>query len=239
MNIAILSDIHANFEALERCLQYMEDKKIEYTAVLGDIIGYGADPEMCTNKVREIADTTIIGNHDAAVIGTTDIAYFNMTAREAIIWTRTKITEEDRLYFKDMPCTSGIDRILFTHGSPNNPEEWKYIFNWFDTLDEFESFEEMICFVGHSHIPGIFDQSETIAHNKGPVKLDPEKKYIVNVGSIGQPRDGDPRLSFALLDSDTWTLEIVRLEYDVETARQKIIDTGLPRFLGDRLLTGK
>ena len=240
MKLAILSDIHANLEALNRCLQYLdEEAEIGFTAVLGDIIGYGTDPVPCIKKMKERADVSIIGNHDAAVAGTADIGYFNMVARESIIWTRSQISEHERSYLVNLPYTATKDNIRFTHGTPRDPEKWHYIFDWNDTKDEFNGFSESICFVGHSHIPGIFEQSGTIPHADGPVQLDPGSKYIINVGSIGQPRDGDPRLAFAVLERDTWTLEIIRLEYDVETARQKIINSDLPPLLGNRLLLGR
>ncbi|KPK93559.1 hypothetical protein AMJ80_05855 [bacterium SM23_31] len=240
MKLAILSDIHGNLEALERCLQYLDEQRdITFTAVLGDIVGYGADPCLCIEKIRDRADIAIIGNHDAAVIETTNIEYFNLLARKAITWTQEQISAEDRAYLAGMPYKIIKDNILFTHGTPGEPEKWMYIFNWFDAVNEFGNFSESICFVGHSHVPGIFGQPALILHDSGPVQLDPAGKYIINVGSVGQPRDNDPRLSFAVLDRNNWTIEIVRLEYDVVTARQKIIDDNLPQFLGDRLLMGR
>ena len=240
MKVAILSDIHANLEAFERCEQFLDEiGDIEFTAILGDIVGYGADPGLCIDKAKEIADVNIIGNHDAAVIGTADITYFNMAARKAILWTRDQLNDDYCAFLKGLPYSESKDELLFTHGSPNDPKEWKYIFNWFDALDEFHGFDETVCFVGHSHVPGIFEESETIPHDAGSVQLDSAKKYIVNVGSIGQPRDGDPRLSFAVLDTTSRLLEIIRLEYDVEAARNKIIETGMPEYLGNRLLKGR
>jgi len=240
MKIAILSDIHANLEALESCAEYIkENDDIEFTAILGDIIGYGADPARCIDIAKEIGDINIIGNHDAAVIGTTDITYFNMAAREAIFWTRKQLNDDYYDFLKDLPYSKSQKNILFTHSSPNDPKEWKYIFNWYDALDDFNSCDEKVCFVGHSHVAGIFEEAETILHGEGPVQLDPEKQYIVNVGSIGQPRDGDPRSSFAILDTTTSILEIIRVEYDVKLARDKIIETGMPEYLGNRLLQGR
>lgn len=240
MKLAIISDIHGNLEALERCLQYLDEQSdITFTAVLGDILGYGGDPCMCMEKIRNRADIAIIGNHDAAVIGTTDIEHFNPLARKVITWTRDQISEDDRTYLANLPYKVIKDNILFTHGTPGDPEKWMYIFNWFDAVDEFRNFSESICFVGHSHVPGIYEQSAPIPHDSGTLQLNPDNKYIINVGSVGQPRDSDSRLSFAVLDQDNWTIEIVRLEYDIETARQKIIDNNLPQLLGDRLLMGR
>lgn len=240
MKVAILSDIHANLEALVRCEQFLnENDDIEFTAILGDIVGYGADPKLCIDKAKEIGDVNIIGNHDAAVIGTADVTYFNLAARKAILWTREQLNDDYCEFLKGLPYSVSKDDLLFTHGSPNDPKEWKYIFNWIDALDEFHYFDETVCFVGHSHVPGIFDESETVTHDAGPVQLDTKKKYIVNVGSIGQPRDGDPRLAFAVLDTDALLLEIIRIEYDVEAARNKIIEAGMPEYLGNRLLQGK
>jgi len=240
MKLAIISDIHGNLEALEKCLQYLDEQSdITFTAVLGDILGYGGDPCLCMEKIRNRADIAIIGNHDAAVIGTTDIEYFNPLARKVIVWTRDQISEDDRTYLANLPYKVIKDNILFTHGTPGDPEKWMYIFNWLDALDEFRNFSESICFVGHSHVPGIYEQLASIPHDAGAVQLDSAGKYIINVGSVGQPRDSDSRLSFAVLDQDNWTIEIVRLEYDIETARQKIVNNNLPQLLGDRLLMGR
>lgn len=240
MKVAILSDIHANLEALESCEEFIKkNSDIEFTAILGDIVGYGADPVLCIDKAKELGDVNIIGNHDAAVIGTADITYFNMAARDAILWTREQLNDDYCAFLKALPYSVSKDELLYTHSSPNNPIEWKYIFNWFDALDDFHTFDETVCFVGHSHVPGIFEESETVAHDAGPVQLGPGKQYIVNVGSVGQPRDGDPRSSIAVMDTTSLMLEIIRLEYDVESARKKIIETGMPEYLGNRLLKGR
>ncbi len=240
MKLAILSDIHANLEALEKSLQYIDNEIAPGKIIfLGDTVGYGADPVECVQKIRERADISILGNHDAAAVKMIDIDNFNPDARESALWTRGTLSDEDKLYLKGLPYRDAKWDFHFTHSAPHNPEQWKYIYRWNDTKEEFDYFEEQFCFLGHSHIPGIYGRDKSLPHENGPVQLDQDDRYIINVGSVGQPRDGDNRLSFAVFDSDSTVLEIVRLEYDITTARQKIIDSNLPEYLGDRLINGR
>lgn len=240
MKTALISDIHSNLEALTEALKYIEsDKEINKIVCLGDIVGYGADPAACLDIVTEKASITVIGNHDSAVARLTDIEYFNFVAREAIHWTRNNITEEHAAFLSSLPYEAKEDNILYTHSSPEAPEEWDYIFSFQDAQFQINSFPESICFVGHSHVPGIYGRTMQNPHEHGEVKLDPDEKYIINIGSVGQPRDGNPRLSFAVLDLNEYSIEIIRLEYDIETARGKILEFGLPKYLADRILAGR
>ncbi|MFC1553808.1 metallophosphoesterase family protein [candidate division KSB1 bacterium] len=240
MKIALISDVHSNLEALQTCFEYIDSNNdIEKTIFLGDLIGYGADPDNCILLVKEKTDSGIIGNHDCAVIEKTDIEYFNSFALEAVFWTRNNISEESRTFLISLPYTLNDNGTLFVHGTPGNPEIWDYILNWQSASLEFDNFEENICFVGHSHVPGIYSSENKIQHDSGVVELNRDDKYIINVGSVGQPRDGDPKLSFGIFDTDTWTIEIIRLEYDIETAGKKIINAGLPDALCKRLFRGR
>ncbi len=240
MKIAIISDIHSNLQALNVCLDYIENSKgIEYTAVLGDIVGYGANPSECISIVREKTAFSILGNHDSAAAGTIDISYFNSAAREAVLWTSGQLGVDELEYLKSLPFLESRDDIFFVHSSPGKPEAWKYVFYSDDLSGEFSNFSEKVCFIGHSHIAGIYRKKGILTHTDGPVELDPAEKYIINVGSVGQPRDGDPRSSFGIYDTEENTVEIVRLEYNITEARQSIIDKGLPDYLGERLLNGR
>jgi len=240
MKLAVLSDIHGNAEALNRCLEYIDAEcSVDEITVLGDIVGYGADPGICIQQVKKRAAFSVLGNHDAGVIGKTDIRYFNYSAQAAILWTQARIQEDERKYLNELPYSVIQYGIRFVHSSPNNPEYWKYIISWYDTADEFSHFPEKVCFIGHSHIPGIYTAEEFLPVMRGEFKLEPDTQYIINPGSVGQPRDGDPRLSFGIFDTETTAITIIRQEYDVETARQKIIDNNLPAVLGDRLLYGQ
>jgi len=240
MSIAVISDIHSNLEALQTCLEYIDRlDSIDSIICLGDVVGYGADPAACIDLIMKHSDAGIIGNHDAAVVGTTDINYFNYMAREAVHWTKQQISPEQTEYLRNLPYTFCQNNILFTHATPDNPEQWNYIFSLFEAVQQFEFFSESICFIGHSHIPEIYSESRQIAYTHSEiVQLDSNEKYIINVGSVGQPRDGDPRLAFAVFDQDEWKIEIVRLEYDTITASRKIRERGLHKFLAFRIING-
>jgi len=240
MKIALVSDIHSNLEALEECVRSIDAAGgVEKIVCLGDIVGYGADPAACTELVAARADITVLGNHDAAVTAAEELDYFNYVARDAIVWTQHRITGAHHAYLSSLPYTATHENLLFTHATPDKPEAWMYIFNQMDSLRQFDYFTESVCFIGHSHIPGIYGMHGQRPHDAGPAPLEREEKYLVNIGSVGQPRDGNPRLSFAFFDTDAWTVEIVRREYDVESASRKIRENGLPLFLSERILVGR
>ena len=228
MDIAIISDIHGNLEALNTALAEIDNMGVEEIICLGDIVGYGADPAACIALIRSRCQVVILGNHDAAAIGSQDIKYFNEFARLAVRWTQTGLSQDERTYLESLPYFEKRNGMHLVHGTPQNPEKWDYIFSDYDTLNQFSAIDGDICFVGHSHVPGIYTESGS----------ESAPKRIVNVGSIGQPRDRDPRLCFALFNTDSREVEFVRLEYDVETAAAKIRQAGLPEFLADRLSIG-
>jgi len=225
LKVALISDIHSNLEALERTLQEISERDIQDIYCLGDIVGYGADPNACIDRVREVAKKSIAGNHDFAVVGLTSTQYFNSYAQAAIRWTQQQLTEANRVYLKNMPLTCRRDDMFCVHATPTNPDKWDYIFSREEAERHFAAFEGSICFIGHSHIPAYF------------VSKDSTRRFI-NIGSIGQPRDRDPRLSFAIYDTDTAEVERIRLEYDIEKTAAKIRSAGLPDFLAERLLWG-
>lgn len=240
MKIAVISDIHSNLQALEVCIGYIESlDNIDYIAVLGDIVGYGPNPSECISLVKEKAAFSILGNHDSAAAGLSDITYFNYAAKEAVNWTVGKLKSDEINYLRELPYTVSRDDLLFVHSSPGDPEAWLYVLYSDDVTGEFQSFSEKICFIGHSHIPGIYGENGTVPHTDGPVELNSDEDYIINVGSVGQPRDGDPRSSFGIYDGDAGNIEIIRLEYDRDSVRRAIIDSGLPEYLGDRLISGR
>ena len=225
MKVALISDIHSNLEALERALQEISKRDIQDIYCLGDIVGYGADPNACIDRVRDIVKDSIAGNHDFAVAGLTSTQYFNSYAQAAIHWTQQKLTEANHLYLKNMPLTCRQDDMFCVHATPTNPDKWDYIFSREEAERHFAAFEGSICFIGHSHIPAHF------------VSKDGKRRFI-NIGSIGQPRDRDPRLSFAIYDTESKEVERIRLEYDVDKAAAKIRSAGLPDFLAERLSWG-
>lgn len=232
MKIAIISDIHSNLEALTAVLNEIDQQKISHAYCLGDVVGYGANPNECIQLLQDRKIPCIAGNHDKAAIKEIDIENFSDNARAGIFWTRSVLTIEALDFLRNLPLSMEEHGILFVHSAPDEPQEFRYLFYPEDTFSSFKSFSTPLCCVGHTHRPAIFCE-DMVSTN-----LSREKKFIINVGSVGQPRDGNWRSCFVVFDTKTWSLEHVRVEYDVETARKKIIEAGLPKKLGDRLLVG-
>jgi len=238
----IISDIHANLEAFESARKKIAEISPDKILCLGDIVGYGASPNECVEAAREICDATVAGNHDFGAIGRTDITYFNMYAREAILWTARTLKEEASDFLSDRPLTEVVDgNMRIVHATPRDPERWNYILSHEHALGEFEAFEEQICFVGHSHQPMIYElmDSETLIVNTDRVQVREGRRYLVNVGSVGQPRDGNPKAAICVYDLDKSEIVIHRIEYDVEAAKKRIIEAGLPAVLANRLSWGE
>ncbi|HTK81107.1 MAG TPA: metallophosphoesterase family protein [Bacteroidota bacterium] len=233
MRIAIISDIHSNIEALETSLRAIEKQRVDEVVCLGDIIGYGANPNECIELVRKTTSHVLLGNHDEAAIDLSRTEYFNPFARIAAEWTNKQLSDENAAYVGELKFILERNGLMFVHSSPYEPEEWHYILSPVDAQFNFAYFTAPICFVGHSHVPGIF------CEDIWTLEVVPGKKFIVNVGSIGQPRDNDWRSSFGIFDTEKWTYENIRLEYDVNTAAEKIRKAGLPKALADRLLVGR
>lgn len=236
MRIAIISDIHANLEALTKALQIIDEQKPDEIICLGDVVGYGPDPNSCVDIIRDRSKVVLMGNHDYAVTHTEATENFNPVAKEAVFWTRDRISPDNLEYLSALPYTHKNENLCFVHSTPFEPENWHYVFTWNDAISQFDHFEEKICFIGHSHVPQIYynDTSVPMA-----LELSKQSKYLINVGSIGQPRDGNPRLSFGILDLDKWFYQPFRSDYEMEITAQKIRDRGLPPFLADRLIKGR
>lgn len=242
MLYGIISDIHSNLEALNVVLNklYRVDKLI----CLGDIVGYGPNPNECIKKVRNLNIPTVAGNHDAAVTGQMDVKWFNQNAREAVFWTQREITEENREYLKSLPEVLVEDDFQFVHGSIRSPLE-EYITSLTEALPTFEMMTKPCCFIGHSHVP-LFIALKKDGNYEGRALMDGEEvlvddheKVIVNVGGVGQPRDGDPRASFGIYDSKTKIFSLHRVEYNIEQVQEKMKTVGLPQPLIDRLKFGR
>jgi putative phosphoesterase len=224
LRYAIFSDVHANLHALNRVLEDIEQHKVDRIICLGDLVGYGAFPNHVVDKVREMCDVVIAGNHDHAAINLMDISAFNEHAHRAAIWTRQKLSADNISWLKDRPMSKVIEDIQFVHASPINPSKWDYIFSKDDARRAMEKADASTVFVGHTHVP--FDYTT-------------RNGRIINVGSAGQPRDGDPRASYVIFDNDTGERRFVRVEYDVYGAKDAIILEGLPPFLAERLVLGR
>lgn len=239
--LVILSDIHANFEALEAVLADIDRHEVSSMVCLGDFVGYGASPNECVERVRPLIEHGLIGNHDAAAIGRLSLGDFNNEAATAARWTEQALTAETRSYLESLPYKARWHDALLVHASPTEPEEWHYVLSPFDAEEELRSFEEQICFIGHSHYPGTFEQNTRgVDYTRvAEIRLRDDHRYIVNVPSVGQPRDGDPRAGYALYDPEKQLVRHVRLEYDVDKAMDRIKAAGLPQFLAERLRWGE
>jgi len=232
MKLAIISDIHSNLEALQAVLADIDRHNIDELICLGDVVGYGADPSACLAVVLERCDEVLLGNHDEAAADISKSYTFNPIARAAVHWTYEKLNESERQILEQLPFTTQRDSIFCVHASPQNPEEWNYIIDEYDAHQVFDHFAEKICFVGHSHVAGIYPQFDEVE------PADPNYKCVVNVGSVGQPRDKDPRASWCLIETSSLNLQLFRVEYDIETAARKIRLAGLPFQLAERLHRG-
>jgi predicted phosphodiesterase len=247
----LISDLHANDEALSAVLARVKRKKFDRIVCLGDFVGYAADPNKVLDRVRTMPRTTISirGNHDKVVSGVDSGEMFNPPALYAARWTSERLSRENLEFLKRLPVGPVVvdDLFVVCHGSPL--DEDAYIFSDFDASMNFVHMNRVasginICFFGHSHIPSIFTlepdgiRVEAVRRAREKLRLEPGKKYLINPGSVGQPRDRNPRSSYAIFDASEGVVHFDRVEYDVETARRKIHRAGLPAMLGDRLVVG-
>lgn len=227
MRYAILSDIHGNLEAFRAVLAALDEERIGRYLFLGDVVGYGADPAGCIKLLKSLSPEALIaGNHEWGVLGLLGREYFNVYARAAVEWTKTVLLESDMDYLRSFKLLFESEDMTLVHGSLESPKEFHYIFNDADARATMKSMKSDLCFVGHTHVAGIFNS-------------DDNKKRIVNAGSIGQPRDRDPRASFVVYDDSSGAIELKRTEYDIKTAQNKILKAGLPKELAFRLSAGQ
>jgi diadenosine tetraphosphatase ApaH/serine/threonine PP2A family protein phosphatase len=237
---AVLSDIHGNLEAL-RAVLADATAHTDAAVCLGDLVGYGADPAACIELVAGRAAALVGGNHEHAVAGLMDLAWFNRYARVAAEWTRERLDRDHRAYLAALPLRAEIEDATLVHASPARPEEWDYLIAPQDGFDVFPAFATRLCFVGHSHRPAVWSLgSSGPEHATGAVDITLEagRRYLVNVGSVGQPRDRDPRAAYAVWDTTERRISVRRVPYDIEGARAKIAAAGLPQYLADRLRAG-
>jgi len=241
MTTALISDIHGNLEALDAVLAEIETRRPRRVLCLGDVVGYGASPNECLAKVRERCGLVLLGNHDAAASGGPEAARFNIYARVAAEWTAKTLTRENREYLQRLPLTSSEGSSFLVHASPACPRDWEYLLDRFDAEPQFHYFTEPICFIGHTHQPAVYmaDPAGTKSLPLSNVTLAPDRRYIINVGSVGQPRDHDPRACFVVYHEAAGEVEFVRVPYDIEGAQAKIRAAQLPEVLAARLATGE
>jgi diadenosine tetraphosphatase ApaH/serine/threonine PP2A family protein phosphatase len=245
MRYLILSDIHANLEALDASIAAAGDDH-DAVLLLGDLVGYGADPNAVIDRVRAMPAVTIVrGNHDKVGAGLENVDSFNHLARQAIAWTATMLTQENREWLAALPeGPTAIDSLVeICHGAPF--DEDVYIFDDLDARRAIRATQRPLCLFGHTHVPAVFrfqTDLQSIGPPRGPrfrLTLNEDAKYLVNCGAVGQPRDGDPRAAFGVLETETRTLMVMRVPYDVSSAQAKIITAGLPEVLAQRLAIGR
>jgi predicted phosphodiesterase len=247
MKFLVLSDIHGNLEALEASVAAAE-RKYDSVLVLGDLVGYGADPNAVIDLVRALEPAAIIrGNHDKVASGVEDAEGFNSVARSAVTWTYDNLTPENRTYLQNLPLGPHLvdELVEICHGSPF--DEDAYIFDELDALRALKAARRPVCLFGHTHVPVVFQLSsdeslEVLMPGPEPellLKFQPGFQYLVNPGSVGQPRDGDPRASYAIVDTEKAEMRLFRLDYAIEVAQQKVIRAGLPEILAHRLSLGR
>ncbi len=240
MRLAVISDVHANLEALEAVLKDIKKKKPQGVLFLGDAVGYGPNPNECLELLRGSCMVFLGGNHDWAAIGRTDLEYFNEYAKAALLWTKEVLTEENRKFIETLPAQKRLKKqnMLLVHSSPKEPEAWHYLLTLWDAEVNFHYFDERICILGHSHLPFVIERlpsGEMITYNNR-ADLGQNERYLINSGSVGQPRDRDPRACYALVDDNR--VEFVRVEYNREETQRKMHAAGLPLPLIERLSKG-
>ena len=232
MRLAVLSDIHANLDALTTVLAEADARGADALLCLGDVVGYGPDAGPCVDLVRERCASTVMGNHDAAVALGLGTDVLPTDGQTAVALHRSLLAADQLAWLAALPFTDVVHGVTLAHASPERPDEWLRLDTFGAVQAQFAAFDTAVCFIGHSHKPAV--ASDAI----GVTRVRPGHRYLVNVGSVGQPRDHDPRAAFGLFDTETMAYELVRVHYDLARTRMRIADAGLPKYLGDRLAVG-
>ncbi len=232
MLVAVLSDIHANYQALRAAVDLAEARGAERLVNLGDVVGYGPDPSACLDLVRAEFEISVLGNHDEAVASGDGLAVLPRDGQEAARVHQRLLSEEQLAWLRGLPLVATAHDATFVHAAPLEPERWPRLSSFGHVRAQFGAFETPICFVGHSHKPAV------VSDSIGVLRVRPGHRFLVDVGSVGQPRDRDARISFALYDPEAFTVEMVRAHYDHVRTAVRVRELGLPDSLGDRLRRG-
>jgi len=246
MRIAVFSDVHGNQEALEAFIADVSRRKVNLYVCLGDVVGYGANPNECIAMLQSLPDISfVLGNHDAAALESGYPYDMNRDAARAMVWTMETLSEKSIAFLKNMQPSIKMDNMLFSHSNPYSPLAWYYVNDAEYAARSFARTKEKILFIGHTHVSlmitrkNIFSLLFKSPEENTAVHVDRRKRQIVNCGSIGQPRDGDPRASYLIYDTQKGIMEFYRIEYDYETTAEKIRRKGLPESLALRLFRGE
>ncbi len=240
MILAVISDVHANLEALEAVMRDVEQWKADKIVCLGDTIGYGPDPLACLDIVERACDMRLMGNHEYAVLGRLPSSQINRTAKISLSWTHDQLAESALPRITSLPLVASLNGAYFVHASPWEPDKWRYVLTAGEAEVAFKHFEQRICFNGHSHLPMIFASADSQIRRQAGHDFVPNEatRYMVNVGSVGQPRDNDPRASYVTYDTVEDEVLFHRVEYDIAKAQHKMKQAELPAMLIQRLQTG-
>lgn len=243
MRYAILGDIHANLAALEAVLAAVDAEGIEQILQVGDVVGYGAAPKEVIEVLRERNAVVVKGNHDAACVGELDARFFNRDARAGVRFTEGQLGRVEIQWLKDLPLVAQTEHCSMAHGTLHRPERFEYVQSVADAEPSLDMMEHPACFVGHTHVPVtimrmVDDPHRTSYTIESGVDLAESSVALVNVGSVGQPRDDDPRAAYAIYDSETKRVDMFRIDYDIEREADRITRAGLPKMLADRLFLG-
>ncbi len=240
MKYAIIADIHGNLDAFQVVLEDIRAQNATHVVCLGDVVGYNARPKECLDIVRSMNIPCVKGNHDEYCSTENHLEGFNPHAAEAVQWTRNQLSAEDKKWLNDLKYTRMAANFTMVHATLDAPDRWGYVFDKLAAAASFPYQNTQMCFFGHTHVPVAFMRDTVVRGGTySKFKVDPSKKYFINVGAVGQPRDNNPKAAYVLYDMTAQTIELRRLDYDIAAAQQKILEAGLPERLAERLAYGR
>ena len=240
MKYAIIADIHGNLDAFQVVLDDIRAQNATHIVCLGDVVGYNARPKECLKIVRDMNMPTVKGNHDEYCSSDSQLEGFNPHAADAVHWTRNQLDEEEKKWLRELKYTRMAANFTMVHATLDAPERWGYVFDKLAAAASFPYQNTQMCFFGHTHVPVAFMRDTVVRGGTySKFKVDPSKKYFINVGAVGQPRDNNPKSAYVIYDMEASTIELRRLDYDIEAAQRKILEAGLPERLAERLAYGR
>ncbi len=240
MRYAVIADIHGNLEALQVVLADIKEQKCTHVVCLGDVVGYGANPKECLDIIRGMNIPVVKGNHDEYIGVDVNPDGFNDAAAEAVTWSRAQLTEDDRKWLRELKYFRLVANFSIVHATLDGPQHWGYVFEKLEAAASFTYQNTQVCFFGHTHVPVAFIRDTGVRGGTySKFRVEAGKKYFVNVGSVGQPRDGNPKSAYVIYDLVQQTIELRRLDYPIAEAQRKIRAAGLPERLAERLASGK
>jgi predicted phosphodiesterase len=240
MKYAIIADIHGNIDAFQVALEDIRAQNATHIVCLGDVVGYNARPKECLQIVRDMAIPCVKGNHDEYCSSEEHLEGFNPHAADAVHWTRNQLNDDDKKWLRELKYSRMAANFTMVHATLDAPERWGYVFDKLAAAASFPYQTTQMCFFGHTHVPVAFMRDTVVRGGTySKFKIDPAKKYFINVGAIGQPRDNNPKAAYVIYDMDAGTIELRRLDYDIAAAQAKIREAGLPERLAERLAYGR